>query len=131
MVACEVKSLANQTGEGHRGDRRADRRIQGATADRRGDPRHRRDDPPDERDRHLHRIGGGGAGCGHARDRDQCAAGGAGTQEISTNIEGVKPAASDTGAAAAQVLEAAGELSKQAETLTGEVDRFVDAVRAA
>ena len=37
-----------------------------------------------------------------------------GTSDIATNIEGVSRAASDTGAAAAQVLGAAGELSRQA-----------------
>ncbi len=54
-----------------------------------------------------------------------------GTSDIATNIEGVSRAASDTGAAAAQVLGAAGELSKQSETLRRDVDEFLATVRAA
>ena len=47
-----------------------------------------------------------------------------GTGDIATNIEGVSRAASDTGAAATQVLSAAGELSKQSETLRRDVDEL-------
>ena len=54
-----------------------------------------------------------------------------GTSDIATNIEGVSRAASDTGAAATQVLGAAGQLSKQAETLRRDVDEFLATVRAA
>ena len=54
-----------------------------------------------------------------------------GTSDIATNIEGVSRAASDTGSAATQVLSAAGELSKQAETLRRDVDEFLATVRAA
>jgi methyl-accepting chemotaxis protein len=54
-----------------------------------------------------------------------------GTHDIATNIEGVSRAASDTGAAATQVLGAAGELSKQSETLRRDVDDFLATVRAA
>ncbi|HET7880325.1 MAG TPA: methyl-accepting chemotaxis protein [Acetobacteraceae bacterium] len=54
-----------------------------------------------------------------------------GTNDIASNIEGVSRAASDTGAAAAQVLSAAGELSKQSETLRHDVDTFLATVRAA
>jgi methyl-accepting chemotaxis protein len=54
-----------------------------------------------------------------------------GTNDIATNIEGVSRAASETGAAAAQVLSAAGELSKQSETLRRDVDEFLATVRAA
>ncbi len=54
-----------------------------------------------------------------------------GTGEIATNIEGVSRAASETGAAASQVLSAAGELSRQSETLRRDVDAFLTTVRAA
>jgi methyl-accepting chemotaxis protein len=54
-----------------------------------------------------------------------------GTSDIGTNIEAVSHAATDTGSAASQVLSAAGELSKQSETLRGEVDRFLATIRAA
>jgi methyl-accepting chemotaxis protein len=54
-----------------------------------------------------------------------------GTSEVSANIAGVNHAASETGTAATQVLGAAGELSKQAETLRGEVERFLANIRAA
>jgi methyl-accepting chemotaxis protein len=54
-----------------------------------------------------------------------------GTQEVSNNIIGVTRAASETGAAASQVLGAASALSKQSEALRTEVDRFLAEVRAA
>jgi methyl-accepting chemotaxis protein len=54
-----------------------------------------------------------------------------GTQQVTSNIAGVKEAATTTGAAAAQVLGAAGELSKQSEQLSSEVDRFLVDVKAA
>ncbi len=52
-------------------------------------------------------------------------------QDVSSNIGGVGEAATDTGAAAAQVLGAAGALAKQAERLSADVNRFVADVRAA
>jgi methyl-accepting chemotaxis protein len=54
-----------------------------------------------------------------------------GTQEVSGNIGGVKEASASTGAAANQVLGAAGQLSKQSEQLTEEVDAFLAGVKAA
>jgi len=54
-----------------------------------------------------------------------------GTGDIATNIGGLSRAASETGAAATQVLAGAGELSKQSETLRRDVDTFVATVRAA
>ncbi len=55
----------------------------------------------------------------------------AGTAEVTRNIAGAASAAEDTGAAALQVLDAASELSRQSEHLTGEVARFLHTVRAA
>lgn len=55
----------------------------------------------------------------------------AGTRDVSANITGVTEAAHSTGAASAQTLSAAGELSKQSETLRRHVDSFVEEVRAA
>ena len=55
----------------------------------------------------------------------------ASTQQVTTNIAGVSQAASSTGAAAGQVLGAARGLSQQSEQLTGAVNSFVTAVRAA
>jgi methyl-accepting chemotaxis protein len=54
-----------------------------------------------------------------------------GTGDIATNIGGVSRAASDTGAAATQVLSSAGELARQSETLRHDVDDFLATVRAA
>jgi methyl-accepting chemotaxis protein len=54
-----------------------------------------------------------------------------GTQEVSSNIVGVTQAATETGAAAQQVLSSADELSKQSETLRGEVNGFLAKVRSA
>lgn len=54
-----------------------------------------------------------------------------GTQEVSRSINVVTAEASKSGAAAQQVLEAAAALSHQSETLRGEVESFLTAVRAA
>jgi methyl-accepting chemotaxis protein len=53
-----------------------------------------------------------------------------GTQEVNENIESVSRAAGETGTAAGQVLSASKEMSRQAEDLRGEVDKFLREVRA-
>ncbi len=55
----------------------------------------------------------------------------AGTQEVTANIASVSDSAGHAGAAAREVLNAAGEISQQAERLNGEVSGFVAGVRAA
>jgi len=54
-----------------------------------------------------------------------------GTQEVTNNITSVSQAAELTGAAAAQTLTAAGELSKNGELLKQQVEAFLCEVRAA
>ena len=54
-----------------------------------------------------------------------------GTGEVTSNIAGVAVTAEETGAAAAQVLGAASELSRQSEQLAAEMSRFLATVRAA
>jgi len=54
-----------------------------------------------------------------------------GTGEISANVVGVQQAAGDTGAAAHQVLEASNELSRQSETMRGQVESFLSNIKAA
>jgi PAS domain S-box-containing protein len=54
-----------------------------------------------------------------------------GTGEISANVAGVQQAAGDTGAAAHQVLQASGELSRQSETMRGQVESFLSNIKAA
>jgi methyl-accepting chemotaxis protein len=63
-----------------------------------------------------------------ARNAEQAAAG---TADVSRNISGVTEAAGHTGVAASQVLNSSSELTKQAEKLRAEVDRFLRTVRAA
>ena len=53
------------------------------------------------------------------------------TQDVTVNIGGVSQGATDTGTAAAQVLDAAAGLSRQALQLTSEVGSFLAEVRAA
>ena len=55
----------------------------------------------------------------------------ASTQEVTANIAGVSQAAGNTGAAAAEVLAAADDLSRQAERLNTEVTSFIAKVQAA
>ncbi|MCJ2061241.1 methyl-accepting chemotaxis protein [Methylobacterium sp. J-088] len=54
-----------------------------------------------------------------------------GTDQVTSNIVGVAQASEATGAAASQVLGAAGELSRQSEHLGAEVSRFLSTIRAA
>jgi methyl-accepting chemotaxis protein len=54
-----------------------------------------------------------------------------GTTEVSTHIAGVTKTATDTRAAAGQVLGAADALSRQSDTLHAQVDAFIAKVRAA
>ena len=53
------------------------------------------------------------------------------TRSVTASIAGVSRAANDTGAAASQVLGAAGDLSRQAESLSAEVGGFIAEVRIA
>ncbi len=54
-----------------------------------------------------------------------------GTHEVASNIVRVKDASAAAGAAANQVLDAAGGLTQQAQTLSREVDTFLSGVKAA
>ncbi|MCJ2057795.1 methyl-accepting chemotaxis protein [Methylobacterium sp. J-048] len=54
-----------------------------------------------------------------------------GTGAVTSTIVGVASAAEETGRAAGQVLDAASELSRQSEHLSGEVGRFLATIRAA
>jgi len=55
----------------------------------------------------------------------------AGTAEVTSNIDGVRVAANDTGAAADKVLNAAGRLSQQSGELQSEVNSFLGSVKVA
>ena len=63
-----------------------------------------------------------------ARNVEQAAQG---TSEVSGTIGQVTQAASETGASSNEVLSAASELSRQSETLRGEVDSFLDNIKNA
>ncbi len=63
-----------------------------------------------------------------ARNVQQTAAS---TQVVTSNISGLSRAANDTGTAATEVLGSAGNLSRQAETLSAEVSRFIASIRTA
>jgi len=54
-----------------------------------------------------------------------------GTEEVTSNIGGVREASATTGAAASQILASAADLSRQAEDLNGEVGGFIAGVKAA
>jgi methyl-accepting chemotaxis protein len=54
-----------------------------------------------------------------------------GTNDVSKNIEEVTHAAEESGGTASNVLEAAGELSRQSEMLRNEVSKFLATVKAA
>jgi methyl-accepting chemotaxis protein len=54
-----------------------------------------------------------------------------GTSEVSSNIVGVSQASIEAGAAASEVLNASGELRREADTLRAEIDTFLLNIRAA
>ncbi len=54
-----------------------------------------------------------------------------GTREVSANIVGVNEAATETGRSSNELLTAAAELAKQADTLRGEVDDFLAYLKSA
>ena len=54
-----------------------------------------------------------------------------GTREVSANILGVNEAATEAGRSSGQMLNAASELAKQAETLRGEVNGFLEYLKTA
>jgi len=54
-----------------------------------------------------------------------------GTHDVSFTITEVTRSATDTGSASHQVLDAASELSRNAETLRSQVDGFLARIRAA
>jgi methyl-accepting chemotaxis protein len=132
VVASEVKSLANQTARATEEIASQIEAIQAATTDT---------------VEAIQRIGGtigqiseisatiaaaveqqGAATQEIARNVTEAATG---TADVSSNIATVTRAAGETGAAASQVLSAAGELSQQGETLSAEVARFLQNIRAA
>ena len=53
------------------------------------------------------------------------------TNAVASNIAGVNEAAQETGTAAAQVLTAADDLSRQSDTLRSNVNGFLNKIRAA
>ena len=125
-----MKARANQTGKATEEISAQIVQIQEATrADGDCHPKRCLNDCRDQRDRRQHRLGGGAAERGDAGDLAERARGG--TQEVSSNIAGVKQAATDTGAAAGEVLGAAQQVSRQAEELSGEVGHFIADVKAA
>jgi methyl-accepting chemotaxis protein len=132
VVASEVKTLANQTGKATEEIAAQISQIQSSTQ---------------EAVAAIQAIGGiiseiseigatiasaveeqGAATQEIARNVQQAAQG---TEGVTRNIVGVKEASTTTGAAATQVLSAAGELAQHAEALTGEVSRFLGGVKAA
>jgi methyl-accepting chemotaxis protein len=54
-----------------------------------------------------------------------------GAEEVTSNIDGVSRIAEETGAASVQVHQASGDLSRQAEQLRSEIERFIMEVKVA
>jgi methyl-accepting chemotaxis protein len=132
VVASEVKSLANQTAKATEDIAAQINAIQNATGSA------------------VQAIGGIGQTIGRINEiattiasavEEQGAAtkeiarnvqqASAGTNEVSSNIANVTQAATETGAAASQVLSSSGELAKQSENLSLQVDAFIAKIRAA
>ena len=54
-----------------------------------------------------------------------------GAEEVTANIDGVSRIAEETGSASVQVHQASSELSRQAEHLHSEIERFIAEIRVA
>ena len=50
-----------------------------------------------------------------------------GTQQVSANIAGVSAVASQTNGASAELLASSGEMARQAEALSGEMEKLLNA----
>ena len=132
VVASEVKSLATQTGKATEEIAAQIASIQGSTTDAVGAIR-----GISTTIEQINEIASGiasaveeqGAATREIAGNVQKAA--SGTQEITENIGRVSAAASETGAAASQVLSSAETLARQGDALRDQINRFVDEVRAA
>jgi len=62
---------------------------------------------------------------------DNARAAAEGTTEVTASIEGVSRIAGETGSASTQMLQASADLSRQAEDLRAEIERFIAEVRVA
>jgi methyl-accepting chemotaxis protein len=132
VVASEVKNLATQTARATEEIAAQIGAIQGATGDAVGAI-----DAIGKTIAELNHVASaiaaaveeqGAATKEIARNVQQAAAG---TGEVSSNIGGVTQAATQTGASATQMLQAANGLALQADTLRAEVDTFLAQVRSA
>ena len=132
VVASEVKSLATQTGKATEETGAQITAIQGATGEA------------------VQAIQGIGSTIGQLGDIASSVASAvtqqgaatkeiassvqqaaAGTQEVSSNITQVTQAATETQSSSGQMLGAAKELAQQGDVLRGEVDKFLQEIRAA
>jgi len=127
VVASEVKSLAEQTAKATDQISSQVSSIQSSSSE--GRQRHQGDhgdDQRNKRDRRCDRQRGGRTGFGDQGDRAQRAASArSAPAKISSNVSGVQQAAGDTGAAAIRFSRPRNELSRQSETMRGEVETFL------
>lgn len=131
VVANEVKSLANQTARATEEIGAQIKEIQDATADA--------VTAIDSITGTIGKINEISAGIASAVEEQGAATqeiarnvmqASAGTQEVSSNIATVSQAASESGDAAGNILAAASELATQAGVLAGDLDRFIQHIRA-
>ena len=115
VVASEVKSLANQTANATEEISTQVAEIQGATKSA--------VDSNEAITKTITEINEIASTIASAVEEQNAA-----TQEVSSNIMQVTEAAGETGRIANDVLQAASELSQQAETLTGHVSEFVESM---
>ncbi len=132
VVANEVKSLATQTAKATEEISQQIGEIQGATTDAASAIR-----SIGETVEQINEIAAnisaaveeqGAATQEIARNVQEASAG---TQQVAGNVTAVSKTAAETGGSAKQVLEAAGHLSEQSESLRREVDKFISQIRAA
>ena len=132
VVAGEVKSLATQTAKATEEISQQIGEIQGATTDAASAIR-----TIAETVEQINEIAGnisaaveeqGAATQEIARNVQQASAG---TKQVAGNVTAVSKTAAETGTSANEVLEAAGQLAQQSDSLRREVDQFIAQIRAA
>jgi methyl-accepting chemotaxis protein len=132
VVAGEVKSLATQTAKATQEISEQIGEIQGATTESAAAIQ-----SIGETVEQINEIAGnisaaveeqGAATQEIARNVQQASAG---TKQVAGNVTAVSKTAAETGGSANQVLEAAGQLAQQSDSLRREVDTFIAQIRAA
>ena len=129
VVANEVKNLANQTGNATKEITKQITDIQGQPLSKQSQRSRNRETQDGNSSTAIASGSHRRAKLGNKGDFAQHSETAQGTSEVTKNIIGVTRAASETGTASTQVLETAGQLAQESETLRHVVENFLHEIR--